>query len=339
MNAEFVRGQEVDRLSRDKISGSRLKNVTLVCQPGAVPLDWETFIASTPPFSIALDGRVKSPPRFDNTGPRLNMDHHDGVNRLATRATCDQVRMSIRQGMFKGFNVNGEPTARVYVNDCDEDVCLSWFLLKYGKLIQNTLEPINPRLNKLISVTDSLDTTAGLCPMPADRSFQEELAWIYAPYRKFRMSGDIDRKKDPESYVQVIEEVEERIIDYLVGEGGRIPLDARYERIGGNEMWALVKEIGAQARVGMLADGIKAFVSVRLREDGVSTVVLGRLSELVPFDIPLMYHKLNQAEPEITPGDRWGGSTIIGGSPRLNGTKLSLEEIEGKVDTIVDNQN
>lgn len=55
---------------------------------------------ATEPFSIALDGYVNVGPRFDHEGPRVNFNHHEEVDRLATRATCGQVLMAIRQGLF-----------------------------------------------------------------------------------------------------------------------------------------------------------------------------------------------------------------------------------------------
>lgn len=62
------------------------------------PYAWESFVATKPPFSIALDGYVSTGPRFDATGPYLNANHHEEVDRLSTRATCAQILMALRQG-------------------------------------------------------------------------------------------------------------------------------------------------------------------------------------------------------------------------------------------------
>ena len=58
-----------------------------------------------------------------------------------------------------------QSTLDVYANDCDEDVCMSWFLLKNHALTQQAL---NPALNRLVHMVDMLDTTAGAFPFPED---------------------------------------------------------------------------------------------------------------------------------------------------------------------------
>lgn len=59
--------------------------VELVVQPEQAPLRGEEFVTTSPPLSIALDGYVWGSPRFDESGPRLNCNHHEEVDRLATR--------------------------------------------------------------------------------------------------------------------------------------------------------------------------------------------------------------------------------------------------------------
>src|SRR5579885_1466163 len=92
---------------------------------------WAQFKEKAPPYSIALDGFVNEGPIVDHQGPRANFNHHEGCSRLATLATCGQVLMAIRQRLFRLFD---KPTT-IYVNDCDEDVCTSWFLLKHAHVV------------------------------------------------------------------------------------------------------------------------------------------------------------------------------------------------------------
>ena len=95
-----------------------------------VVITWEDFIKSKPRFSIALDGYVKGPPRFFIQGPYANFNHHEGVPRIATRSTCAQVYFYICLGLLDTFQKQSEPHAQVYINDVDQDVCLSCWLLK-----------------------------------------------------------------------------------------------------------------------------------------------------------------------------------------------------------------
>lgn len=47
--------------------------------PAHAPLAWPTFVSTSPAYSIAIDGYVCD-------GPRLNVNHHECVDRPATGA-------------------------------------------------------------------------------------------------------------------------------------------------------------------------------------------------------------------------------------------------------------
>lgn len=302
--------------------------ITLEMRPTDPPMGWDEFRQKAGRFSIALDGFVGTGPRFDGSGPWLNLNHHEEVDRLATRATCGQVLMALRQGLFSCFRDESGPRATVWVNDCDEDVCLSWFLLKHGHLAEHAM---NPSLDRLVSMEDTLDATAGAYPYPADLPVLRELAWMFEPYRAFRTSGEIDRKIASD-YVRVVTDVELRILAHIAGKGQSIALDTRHERIGGGKGWAMIREDGAQGRTGAFADGIRAYVAVRERKDGRWTYTVGRMSPFVPFDVPAILAALDTAE--ALPGhDRWGGGNTIGGSPRIAGSRLPPTEITRLIDT------
>ncbi len=293
-----------------------------VC-PQISPLTWEEFCNNSPKYSIALDGYVYGAPRFDSFGPRCSFNHHEEVDRLATRATCGQVLMAIRQGLFTCFRDKAGPQANVFVNDCDEDVCTSWFLLKHEHLAKNHSYP---SLNRLVYMEDALDSTAGAYPFPVDLPVLEQLAWVFQPYRNYRLMGGLERK-DPDSFRGIITDVENRIMKHITGGGESISLDTRYARCGtGGKDWVMVKEVGAQARTGLFGDGHTAFVSVRERDDGKWTYSIGRMSPFVPFDIPKIFETLNQIEG-CTGTESWGGGNTIGGSPRINGSSLSPEKV------------
>lgn len=305
-------------------------NIRLVVRPSDPPLAWDAFCAATPPFSIALDGYVADGPRFDPKGPRQNFNHHEAVSRLETRATCGQVLVAARQGLFDCFRDAEGPRADVYVNDCDEDVCTAWFLLRHCHFAESAT---NPLLNRLVGIEDMLDTTAGGYPFPPELEALQELAWVFEPYRRFRITGAIDRRK-PDEFLGVITDVEHRIMAHIAGRGQRIPLDTRYERIGGGRGWVMVKEIGAQARTGMFADGNRAYVSVRERPQGGFGYTVGRMSQYIQFPVPEILSALNAAEGLTT--DRWGGGDTIGGSPRATGSTLTPDEVARVVETVLE---
>ena len=314
--------------SEQEIASHRLEGVTLQMRPQDVPRSWEEFCSPSRPYAIALDGYLYCEPRYDPVIPCANFDHHVAVDRLATRTAAGQTLLAIRLGLFNSFRDAQGARAQVYVNDCDEDVSLAWFLLKYGTLAEQVFAPV---LNRLVFMVDVLDVTAGAYPFPADLDGLQELAWIYDPYRQFRLSGELDQR-DPRAFTAIVDATEERLVRYLSGSGERRALDTRYRVIGGGRQWALVEELGAQARTGMLADGIRAYVAVRRRPDGAYTYTVGRMSGFVPFDVPALLEALNVAEG-ITGPDRWGGSAFVGGSPRLAGSSMSPEMVARVITT------
>jgi hypothetical protein len=129
-------------------------------------MSFEDFCAKFPSSSIALDGFVTGGPAFRPAGPYANFNHHEEVDRLATRATCAQVLMAIRQGLFNTFqNGSRMPYAHLYVNDCDEDVCVATFALTKPHLVLGTMNPI---FNRLVAMEEIMDATAGAYPYPPD---------------------------------------------------------------------------------------------------------------------------------------------------------------------------
>lgn len=291
-------------------------------------MSWDEFVATKPSYSIALDGYVATGPRYKPResspdgglrGPWMNANHHEEVDRLATRATCAQVLMAMRQGLFAPLFID--------VNDCDEDVCLSTFLLMNPHLVLGTM---NPMLNRLVHVVDMLDCTAGSYPFPVNLPLLEELAWVMDPYKRIRLSGELD-KKLASTYRGVIEDVGNRISRYLVGNGGRIAQDTRYTTLGGGRGWVMVRENGAQAKAGVFGDGHTTYLAVRERPDGAYTYVLGKLA-YAPLVLARVFHRLNEAEGLLQSKDQWGGGNTIGGSPRVSGSRLKPEEVARIID-------
>jgi len=296
-------------------------SIELVVIPEVSGISWENFCDYYPAFSASLDGFVNVGPRFDEKKVMVNFNHHEEVDRLATRATCAQVLMAIRQGMFHKFRDSFGPIVNVYVNDCDEDVCTSWFLLHNYHMVVGSMNPV---INKLVSMEDALDSTAGAYPFPADLPALKELAWVFEPYRHFRLNGGLE-KRSSATFKSIILDVEHRIMQHVTGHGSSISLDTRYDIIGGGSGWVMVKEIGAHARTGMFGDGIKAYVSVRERKDNRWTYTLGKLSPFIPFDLIKLTEVFNKEDFAVTTLDKWGGGNNIMGSPRVGGSLLDPE--------------
>ena len=301
--------------------------INLIAEPGVV-LSWDEFTQTKPPYSIALDGYVNSVSELDFNGPYLNFDHHSGVRRLITRSTCSQVYLAIVLGLFKLFQKDNQPHANIYVNDCDQDVCLSYWLLKNPGRILGLEAQDN--IARLIIGEDFLDATAGSFPIDLTRDTMQQSFWIFEPYTTARNSGELINYSSSQM-VELIMRVYERISQYAEGKAQKIEMDARYEIVGGGKEWTLAKEIGAYARAQLYQEGVQSLITFRENQDGTYTYSIGKISGFINFPIPEFYNVLNQAENLIDPNSQWGGSTIIGGSPRRSGSKLKPEKLENIV--------
>ena len=290
-----------------------------------VIIDWEDFIDTKPPFSIALDGYVKGPPRFLIQGPYANFNHHEGVARIATRSTCAQVYYYIRLGLLDTYQKNGEPHARVYINDVDQDVCLSCWLLKNFEKLEGLR--FDNLLVQMILFEDILDASAGAYPVHPDNPQIHHQAWIYEPYTRARADGSIYHmsKKQMQAILQA---VCARIDAAIEGRSKKIELDTRFERIGGGPGWQMIHEEGPYARTKLFSQKIKAYVAlVEHRKDSYAYTI-GKMSPFIMFPEERIYQALNKAEGLSSPDNCWGGSAIIGGSPRKTGSRLAPQEVQ-----------
>ena len=289
---------------------------------------WDQFIVEKEPYSIALDGRVKGKTIYNNHF--VNINHHEGVDRLSTRSTCGQAYIDIKQRFGDRYLKHDSPV-NICVNDCDQDTGLaSWLIINHERLEGNKSEPL---INRLVSVIDLLDVTAGTYPFDLQASTMRKIAWVFEPYTDARMSGRLP-KMDAGGMRDVLEVTHKRISEHVLGDGDEIsPKDmengSKYEVIGGGPDWKLVNESGFYARSKMSFDNIESFVSARKNGNDRYVYSIGKISPFVEFPIKTLYGLLNNAEGiEQENIDCWGGSDTIGGSPRIAGSRLTPKELE-----------
>lgn len=293
---------------------------------------WDEFRESKPSHSIALDGFVDSAPRYCSIGPFANFDHHRDVNRLATRSTTGQILVAISLGLFETFHRNGKPFANVFINDCDQDVCLSYWLLKNAHLVKGL--SLDMDIARLIIGEDLLDASAGAYPIDPNRPLARKMAWVYELYDKARASGRLHLMTSEEIH-NLIEETCDRLSLLSNGKGGECDLQGDYDILGGGRGWKLIREQGTHARTRLFADGIRAFVAVRERRDSTFDYSVGRMSPFIRFPLDKIFRGLNEIENHSGSLDCWGGSDTIGGSPRACGSRLSPPEIERCINEIL----
>ena len=321
-------------MKKDQITVELATGIYLHVELNTPPMTSKEFREKKERNSIALDGFVKGPPWYDATGPWANYNHHEGVDRLATDCTAAQILMAIQSGMLEAFrDENGNILIHIYVNDCDQDVCLACFFLKHHYM---ALQVINSNLNRLVGMENKLDKTFGTYPFPEGLKGLEELLWIFNPYDVFKTAGGLERR-DAQEYLNVITNVMGRVMDSLNNKGGSLPADNGFNQIGSGDGYVVIEEIGANCRMGIFGGKTIAFVSVRKRPDGNMICTIARKSEYVPFPIPAILERLNQEEISVRAqkgvenhqNDLWGGNErMVIGSPRISGTRISLEKIQ-----------
>jgi hypothetical protein len=307
-------------------------NVKLVFEPGTeVSWDKETRdgnrvippFVEFPPFSIAVDGYCKGGPKFDQEKVILNINHHEGVDRVATRSSCLQAMILVKMGIYESFcDEAGERTAALYCNDCDQDVALATYILLHPDDVDR------PKLRELVRIEDLMDMSGGLYPTKKRLHLMKELNWIMRPYTQARVSGKL-RELDAQGMERIVKEMHRRIRLSLFNGAKEVDVDTSFEVLAEHPGWSLVREIGEAARVGMAARQIKAFISLIGENDGRFHYAIGRLSQFIPFPLPKLYEALNKSEglgPEAP--HRWGGSDTIGGSPREVGSSLTPEQVQ-----------
>jgi hypothetical protein len=311
-----------------------MTQILLHADPGTV-MGWEEFTASHPPFSMALDGYVSGLTRFSAAGPHANFNHHEAVDRMATRSTCMQIFFSMKLGLFDTFQKNGAPFAHVWVNDADQDICLSYWLLKNHEQAQK-LAWDHP-LARFLVYEDFMDSSAGAYPfddLDQPNSLLKRQAWVFEPYTRARSNRLLHAMQGHE-LTEIIETICDRITLFANSEGESCELDMTPEIIGGGPGWKMVIETSIYSRAGIYTSGTRAFVGMRRRNDGNFTYVIGKMSPFVQFPIMRIFDALNAAEPESTPDNAWGGGNIIGGSPRKKGSALSPDQVEAIINHVI----
>jgi hypothetical protein len=79
-------------------------------------------------------------------------------------------------------------------------------------------------------------------------------------------------------------------------------------------------------------------LGILLLDRGASQYSLRLVSDFLDCDIEELYKKLNKIDPAVNPArdseNRWGGSSDIGGSPRLSGSELSPDRILAAIEEV-----
>jgi hypothetical protein len=245
--------------------------------------------------SIYLDGAYRSP-YIDMSRPVVSFDHHEGVIRSFTSATCKQVRDSLELG----FPVHSFD--QIVINDIDADTVMSVWLLE------------NP----------------ARCNEPQVVEMVEKIGWVDANYMATRephpMHYAINGKpRDPnKNTVENLEKYLGLIDAYLAGDF--IPQNRPYPptRVIGLEAWGEVRfdDVAPMLDAYQVAPIVVACIPA---PEGTTNYIIGKASEWVQLPLNEVFPKLQALEPEGASERAWGGGSTVGGSAFYdNGRRSSL---------------
>jgi hypothetical protein len=280
------------------------------------------FCATTPAHSVALDWYVKHAPIVNIQTKHFNFDHHTWVDRLATRSTMGQVYFAIKQWLFDCLSY-AEGT--IYVNDADQDVCLSSWLLTYQNELKDWV--VDKKIKQLIELQDPLDVTWWMYRVNPNSALVQTSAWIFEPYVKARISGVLN-SMDADQMDYLIRTIWKRLFVYVENSAEQVALDTRYSVLGWGKWRSMIEETWYDARMQLMFDWISAFVSAKQLEHDTWQYSIWKISPFINFPITKLYSVLTQAEwiPDIN--EWWGWSDLIGWSSRKLNSVLSPEEVE-----------
>jgi hypothetical protein len=305
-------------------------NTQIIIEPGK-QVSWEEF-NSTKLNSIALDGYVTDGPKWDETKLNANFDHHNGVVREATMSTAMQIYFAIKGGLMERYE---NSTLNIYINDVDQDTTMAIWLIKNYKLFTGTNSV--PHVNRIMSLNDKMDITGGAFPISINDNVYFQHCWIFQPYTELRTSGNI-AKGDKQVFENCLEAIMSRLDKLLMGMAGEYKPKADYQILKSTDDLIVIDETlgGIEARHYLFAHDMikKSYLSIiAKKDDGSFVYTIGKKSRYIKLPLKEIFSKLNELEETLNGSNCWGGSDIIGGSPRATGSRLSWQTISDTIES------
>lgn len=282
--------------------------------------------------TIFLDGAAEGEPFLDVQRDVYNLDHHDGVVRGFTLATCEQAAVLV----LRGLDLQAREWT-VWANDPDLDTVMAiWVLLNHMRLREESAE-VRRRILPLLRLEGCIDVHGlerlELCGFPPDyeREIAAQLEVLRTREAEVRQTGRWSEIDFPEYVLDLLHRIDE-----LVYEPGQFTEQHRVEELARAEL--------SNGRFGVAcrsAEGIyeaeRALrrlygqrLGIVLLQKDEHTYTLRQVDPFLPASLGRLYEQLNLVDPQAggrSSGNRWGGSEEIGGSPRKTGSGLSPKEI------------
>lgn len=290
------------------------------------------------PRTIYLDGAAQSPPFLDNERQIYNLDHHEGVVRAFTMATCEQALLLILRGMELA-----ERNWDTYANEPDLDTALAIWLILNHKRIADKDARIAEKITPLVRLEGAIDALGldmkRICGYSPDKRERLEatLNELREEELKIKKDGTWDEIDFAEYTVNLLHRIDRvvyRPMDFV--EYRDLEELARVEVNKGNDVVFFRSEMGIYELEQYLTQLYGHPPGILVLQKNEKTYTLRQVDLFLPAQLDKIYERLNFQDPAVRSSDNlWGGSGDIGGSPRATGTRLRLNEIADAVRNVL----
>lgn len=320
---------KTDENNRRSLKCLEAPNVTVRIERGLVVS--ASSARKYPSGTIFLDGVAQGEPFLDHERQIYNLDHHEGCIRAFTLSTCEQAIVIL----LKGLNLKNREWT-IYANGPDLDTILAiWVLLNHQHINEN--ESVRKTIIPLLRLEGTIDSLGlefkELCGFPPDM-YQNTMKKI----DELRFNELTIKKEGHWEEIDFLEYTADilRKIDQMAYQPGDFENFKGVEELARVEIYDNRIAIVCRADLGIYE--VEQYL-VKLYGNRIGLVILQKdpntysvrqIDPFLPGDLAKVYERLNFLDPAVNgrrPDNRWGGSTDIGGSPRITGTKLTALEI------------
>lgn len=319
------------------IQRNDLKNISIFVERG-LTID-KNELPSYPKNSIFIDGVFDGPPFLDNENMKYSLDHHKGVVRAFTLATCEQILLML----YKGLNLS-DGNWRIYCNEPDTDTVLtSWIMLNHDKIFNKELDILTD-VTKLVRVEGLIDshgfTVFDFLGYNEDAIEVEtqKLGKITAEEHRIKKDGAWGEIDFSSFLISSLDKLDEVFLKKPFNQTAPNLSEIKTLQIGGGNLIKICSGPGSVHEVELeLKQTYGNKLAVIILKKDEKSFALKLSNEFIGKNLIPFYDELNRLEGThtlIQENSKWSGSDSIGGSPRPNGTALSLDEIAGAAQKI-----
>lgn len=285
-----------------------------------------------PERSIFLDGAANGEPFLDNTKQIYNLDHHTGCERNFTLSTCEQALILVR----KGLNLK-EKNWTIYANEPDLDTIFAiWILLNHIHLStgdSKQYRKIIP-LIRLEGVIDALGLElTDIVGFPPNfyKEIKNKLDKLRLQELKFKHDGLWNQINEVEYTHRILNFIDTFAFESSDMEHLKSVVEVARAEISDDDSVVIFEgDLGIYELEEYLNKLYNKKPTIVILKKDHNTYTIRKGDMFRPIDLETIYQRLNLFDKNVDgklKENRWGGSSQIGGSPRVTGTALTPNQI------------